>query len=66
MVALGRGDLIDGAVAWRAYGEALAAAGQKEEARTALNRSIATFTKLLGPENNETRLAQKSLDRLKP
>lgn len=64
MIALGRGDLIDGAIAWRAYGEALAGAGKTDDARQALQQSLATFTKLVGPSNNETRLTQKSLDAL--
>lgn len=64
MIALGRGDLIDGAVAWRAYGEALAAAGKKVEARQALDKSVSVFTKLVGGNNYETRLTQKSLDAL--
>lgn len=64
MIAQGRGELIDGALVWRAYGEALDAAGDIEGARVALTKSLDVFTKLVGPGNRETGLTQKSLNKL--
>ncbi len=66
LIALERGELMDGALAWRQYGEALATAGKKDAARQALTRSLDLFTKLFGVDNVETRITRKSLDRIKP
>lgn len=56
---LGRGSLIDGALAYRQYDEALAAAGKKAEARESLRKSVDVFHKILGTDNPETRRSAK-------
>jgi eukaryotic-like serine/threonine-protein kinase len=66
LIALERGELMDGALAWRQYGEALAAAGKSGEARQAIQRSLDLFTKLFGADNIETRNTRKILERVKP
>jgi serine/threonine-protein kinase len=65
LVALGRGKMLEGGLAWRAYGEALHAAEKRREARQALDQALAILTPILGSKNRETDLARRALARLR-